>query len=330
MAELTPAIKHTPEQARGSQAGPQAGRAVDAESAPSPPGLANAQFAASAAPGGARPPVPPLPPWQLLRLQSSAGNHAIAEVLSRQYQRTTVQRSAGPLRTSAPLAHDFSEQPSAAEPEVSTVARAEVPHAAEPVAPLVMRSTVVQRSIGDAILGKVADWAKEIPGYPLLTVILGKDPISGATVERNAMNVVHGILSIVPGGNKIFENLQQSGALERFFDWVNGEIPKLGLSFESIKQLFSNAWHALSVTDLLDPLGAWNKVKGIFGPTLGRIKDFAIDAGKKVLEFILEGVLKLAGPLGEQVMAMLKKGADVFNKIVQDPIGFLGNLLTAV
>ncbi len=60
------------------------------------------------------------------------------------------------------------------------------------------------------------------------------------------------------------------------------------------------------------------------------MKNFAIDAGKKVLEFILEGVLKLAGPLGAQVMALLKKGGDIFNKIVEDPVGFLGNLLKAV
>ena len=47
---------------------------------------------------------------------------------------------------------------------------------------------------------------------------------------------------------------------------------------------------------------------------------------KKVLELILEGVLKLAGPLGEQLMAILKKGGEVFNKIVEDPIACLRNL----
>jgi hypothetical protein len=243
-------------------------------------------------------------------MQRSAGNHAVAGLISRQYPRSAV--GVPPVI----------EQPRPVEPAAQETSVA--------AAPTVQRNSVVQRSIGDSILETVSGWAKEIPGYHLMTLILGRDPISGAAVERNAMNVAHGILSIVPGGNKTFENLQQSGALERFFDWVSGEFGKLGLTFDSIKQLFKQAWDALSVTDLLEPSDAWNKVKGIFGPPLGRIKDFAIAAGKKVLEFILEGVLKLAGPLGEQVMALLKKGGDIFNKIVEDPIGFLGNLLKAV
>jgi hypothetical protein len=186
----------------------------------------------------------------VLRLQRAAGNQQVAQLLSRKYQNGIVHRSAAANGT-----HDT--------------------HAVEASPPVQRQASspvVVQRFIGGAILNKVAGWAKEIPGYHLLTLILGKDPISGAEVERNAMNVARGILSIVPGGNKIFENLQQSGALERFFQWVSGEFATLGLSFASIKELFSKAWDALGATDLLDPAGAWNKVKAIFGPPLTRIK----------------------------------------------------------
>jgi hypothetical protein len=317
MAEFAPAAEHDANKLKPSQASPAG---ADGKLEAGVADVDSANLASIAAPNG-RPPAPRAPASQLLRMQRSAGNQAVAGLLRRQTQKSVVRPPVAPSNgTLAAPPSGASEL--VAEPAAQ--AESGVP------APPVMRSTLIQREFGDSVLGTVAGWANEIPGYHLMTLILGRDPISGATVERNATNVVHGILSIVPGGNKTFENLQQSGALDRFFDWVSGEIGKLGLSFESIKQLFKQAWDALSVTDLLEPSEAWNKVKGIFGPPLGRIKDFALDAGKKVLEFIVEGVLKLAGPLGEQVMALLRKGADIFNKIVEDPIGFLGNLLKAV
>jgi hypothetical protein len=320
MAEFAPAAEHDANKLKPRQASPAGTDGKLEAGASAVAGLDSANLASVGAPNG-RPPAPRAQASQLLRMQRSAGNQAVAGLLRRQTRKSVVRPPVAP--SNGTLAAPPS---SASELVAEPSAQAESGVAEPPV----MRSTLVQRDFGDSVLGTVAGWAKEIPGYHLMTLILGKDPISGATVERNATNVVHGILSIVPGGNKTFENLQQSGALDRFFEWVSGEIGKLGLSYDSIKQLFKQAWDALSVTDVFEPSEAWNKVKGIFGPPLGRIKDFALDAGKKVLEFIVEGVLKLAGPLGEQVMALLRKGADIFNKIVEDPIGFLGNLLKAV
>src|SRR3712207_7447010 len=50
----------------------------------------------------------------------------------------------------------------------------------------------IQRLFGwlrERALGKLAQWAKRIPGFDLLTVILGKDPITDEPVERNAINL---------------------------------------------------------------------------------------------------------------------------------------------
>ena len=73
--------------------------------------------------------------------------------------------------------------------------------------------------------------AKQLPGYPLLILILGKDPISDAPVQRNATNVIRGLLSLVPNGDNIFNNLQQSGSLQKAFGWFNGEVTKLNLTW---------------------------------------------------------------------------------------------------
>ena len=179
-------------------------------------------------------------------------------------------------------------------------------------------------------LGKIASWARAVPGYPLLTVILGRDPITNTVVERNAVNLIHGFLSLIPGGNTLFQNLEKSGTFERTFAWINAQITTLNLTWSMIKGLFRRAWHTLSRSDFFQPWKAWEKIKKIFGPPIGRIIRFARAFGTKVFQFIFEGFLMLAGPAGQQVLAVIKKAGNLFFTIIQNPIAFIGNLIGAM
>ncbi len=176
-------------------------------------------------------------------------------------------------------------------------------------------------------LDRVVQWVKRIPGYDLVTVILGKDPISGKPVERNAVNVIRGLVSLIPGGHDMFENLQKAGTIQRAFEWFNAEIGRLNLTWESIKALIRQFWDAFSIWH---PIRSIERIGEIFGPVLERLVNFAVTAGKKILEFIFEGVLSLAGSLGKQIVGIIRKAGDVFSLIVKDPIGFLKNLVQAV
>ncbi|VVB91106.1 Uncharacterised protein [uncultured archaeon] len=196
---------------------------------------------------------------------------------------------------------------------------------------------VIQRGLLDylgdpkeKLLEKAAQWVDNIPGFYLLTVILGKNPVTDKPVERNAINLIRGFLGLVPGGEAIFQNLQKSGAIDQAFAWLNDQIAKLNLTWDYIKSLFRQAWDALSATDIFSPGKAIEKIKAVFGPPLERIKNFAVAVGKKIAEFIFEGVLKLAGPLGTRVLEIVKKAGDVLSTIIHDPIGFVGNLIQAV
>ena len=177
------------------------------------------------------------------------------------------------------------------------------------------------------ILSPVARLASSIPGYPLLTVIIGKDPISEAPVERNATNLIRGVLSLIPKGQEFFNNLQQSGAIDKAFNWFNEQIAKLNLTWETIKGLFKRVWDSLSITDLVSPSSAFEKIKNVFGEPIGRIKDFAINAGTKVMEFVFEGVM---GAGGTRVMEIIRRAGGVFNTIISDPVKFIGHLVGAV
>jgi len=193
----------------------------------------------------------------------------------------------------------------------------------------------VQRGLFDAIanprqaaLGALANFARNVPGYHLLTLVLGRDPITDQTVERTPKTVFQAVLSLVPGGNLIFQNLDESGAIDKAFAWLDEQFAQLGLGWEAIKDLFRRAWEALSITDLLNPFGAWEKLKAIFLGPINRIKNFVVSIGQKVMEFIFEGVLEKLG--GGQVLALLKRAGSAFMLIVKDPIGFLGNLINGV
>ena len=221
------------------------------------------------------------------------------------------------------------------------------PLAVSPVAPRIQRSwwDRVTEAVGGAIssigelagaaknrvLGQLAQWAKRIPGFDLLTVILGKDPISDQPVERNATNLIRGVLGLLgQTGLTMFENLQKSGAIDRAFEWFDTEISKLNLTWEYIKGLFRTAWDALSISDIADPANALAKLAQIFGPTLARLVNFASAAGRKVLEFVFEGALSLAGGFGTRVLGIIRRAGAVFSTIINDPIKFIGNLVAAV
>jgi hypothetical protein len=181
----------------------------------------------------------------------------------------------------------------------------------------------------DAALNFIKDKAKLVPGYDLLSFILGKDPITQQPVERTALNLIKGLVSLVPGGSAMFENIQKAGVLQKIADWFGTEVEKLNLSWASIRALFEQAWNALSASDILSPSTAWEKIKKIFGPPLGRLVDFAVSAGKKLLEFIFEGAIALGGGAAQQVLGFFRRVQSVFGLIVADPVKFFANLVSA-
>jgi hypothetical protein len=259
----------------------------------------------------------------VLRMQQVQGNRAVSRLIQTAVQRNEQNQDG------------LEEEPRPVDPaptaEIPTPPPGVPPGTPPPPAPNGgPPGALVQRSAGDAILGRIASFARNIPGYALLTVALGRDPISGATVERNAPNLIRGVLSLVPGGAAMFDNLQQSGAIDRAFAWFNAEINQLGLTYDNIRATFRRALDSLSGWDILNPIGAIQRVVGVFTPMLAALRTFAAAAGRKVLEFIFEGVLTMAGPLGQQVLGIVHRGGDVFSAIIRNPVGFVGNLVRAV
>lgn len=227
-----------------------------------------------------------------------------------------------------------------ADPGVARTSAAAPDLGGQPAAPTTVQRGILDDVTGaaaglaagarDSVLQSVAGWARRMPGYELLCTVLGRDVVAGTPVPRSASAIVNGVLALVPRGDALRQQLQESRALERAGAWFEEEVPKLGLTWDAVRGLFTRAWDALSATDLLDPEGAWNRLRGIFGPPLARLRDFAVGSVTKVAELVFEGVMTMTGSLGGQVMGIVRRAGGVFQQILADPVAFAGNLVAAV
>jgi len=190
--------------------------------------------------------------------------------------------------------------------------------------------TKVYLVVRDLVLKSVGEWAQKQKGYPLLTMALGRDPVTGEEVKPTLKGVIFAVLDLVDGGDKIKENLEKSKTIEKAATWFKTEFLKLKLTWEGIKALFREAWDAFKVADLLNPKLLLEKMWGIFGPSVTRLLTFLVAVAKKILEFIFEGAMLIAGPIGLQIVGIVRKIGDTFNRIVDDPVAFVGHLIDAV
>ncbi len=172
--------------------------------------------------------------------------------------------------------------------------------------------------------GKAEGWARQVPGYTLMTVLVGKTLISGITVPMTATNLLGGLFGLVPGGTIIFDRLNETHAIENAFDWVKTRLSDLNITWDRFSALLSKAMDAVASWSPLENL------KALFKPLVDDILTFVKDVTQKVLEFVIKGALKLAGPYADQVWAVIEKARGTLNLILEDPIAFAKNLISAI
>ncbi|MBN1655974.1 MAG: DUF4157 domain-containing protein [Deltaproteobacteria bacterium] len=190
-------------------------------------------------------------------------------------------------------------------------------------------------AVGEKAFSLIKRWAisalktmaQEFSGYPLLTVVLGKDPITQEAVPRTADNFIKGFMALVPGGVDKYEDLKKAGTVDKTLEWLNGAVARLGLSWKDIVELFRQAWSSLTIDDLIKPEAALKRIIDLFAAPVSRIIDFAAEVGLKVVEFIFAGVM---GTAGERVLSIINRSKETFQTILNDPIAFARNLMTAL
>ncbi|SHM98920.1 eCIS core domain-containing protein [Flavobacterium pectinovorum] len=142
-----------------------------------------------------------------------------------------------------------------------------------------------------AIPGFIKDNVRHIPGYTLLTVVAGYDPLNDVNVDRNAINLIEGFMGLIPFGTAIFDKLQEYGIIDRVFDWVNNRLSELGLSMDALLKLVKDAWDESSVTTFIDV------ARTKFNELVHRVTTFATSLVDQVITWIKEALIGVAEPL---------------------------------
>lgn len=184
----------------------------------------------------------------------------------------------------------------------------------------------VLKFIKDALINRLVAYARTVRGYPLLTVLLGKDPFSGKEVERNTANIVRGFMSLMENGEQQYQEMEQTGAIARLTERVENAIATLNFTWEYVRGLFTTAWESFSLADLAAPIEAFRRLIGIFGEPLMRLIGFVATMIRLVIEVVME-VMNF--PIGT-IRNIITRAMEAIENIKRDPIGFLMNLLRAV
>lgn len=166
------------------------------------------------------------------------------------------------------------------------VQRAET--AVETVAIQQREPTLLQRLGLSDILDGLADLAANVPGYTLLTLILGRNPINMRAVERNATNLLRAFMGLIPGGEILFQVLQSYGVIRRMGEWVQTQSAAMGLTFQGIRDAFTRFTDSLGLSDLFSPSGVWRRAQDIFAPTITRIRTFVTGLISQAITWLKE------------------------------------------
>ena len=177
--------------------------------------------------------------------------------------------------------------------------------------------------IKDALLSRLSAFARNTRGYPLITVILGRDPFTQKVIPRTIENIIKGFFSLMENGEQKFKKLKQSGAIGQMTSWMSGAIERLGITWDYIVGLFKTAWDRLSIDALAKPVNAFIGIVKLFTPPIQRLLNFVVEVIKKVIGILLQ-IMNFPVNL---ISSIFEKTVSVFGLIKSDPIGFIKNLL---
>ncbi|MFI2758902.1 DUF4157 domain-containing protein [Streptomyces echinatus] len=180
--------------------------------------------------------------------------------------------------------------------------------------------------VKQALIGPLGDRARRVTGFPLLTVIIGQEPFTGEPVPRNAENLIKGFITLLPGGDATYSQLAESGVIGQAAARIESEMARLGISADLIVNTFRGIWDTLSLDDLLDPLGAFQRILNQFGEPLARIVEFV----GVVLEVVVTLIIKMMNFPTELVGDIIGNVVQAIEDIKKDPVQFLLGMLQAL
>lgn len=157
----------------------------------------------------------------------------------------------------------------------------------------------VQRLGVQDALDYFADKAYNIPGFRMLTIVLGFNPINMRSTDRSAANILRALVELVPGGHLITQALDNHGVFAKAGAWIEQKLAILGDIGSEIISGLKSFINSLSWSDIFDLGGVWERAKRIFTDPIGRLISFAGSVVSEILKMVKDAILKPLAALAE-------------------------------
>jgi hypothetical protein len=178
------------------------------------------------------------------------------------------------------------------------------------------RPPAVQRLGVQDALDYFADRAHHIPGFRMLTLVLGFNPINRRSVARTPANFLRALIELVPGGAVITRALDNHGVINEAAEWVDRKVSELGDIGSQILDGLRRFIDSLSWSDIFDLGDVWDRAKRIFTDPVGRLISFGRGVVGELLAIVRRVILRPLAALAEGT-----RGYDLLKAVLgRDPI----------
>ena len=145
----------------------------------------------------------------------------------------------------------------------------------------------------------IAPKANAIPGFRLLALAQGQNPVDGSKVDRTPANLARAVIESSPGGIVITKALDSYGIIDQVGSWVSKEIEPLLHAIGSIADAVIAFAKTLGLDDFLHPDDAWERAKRIFTQPIANLINFGKGLIVGIVAFIKEAILMPVAKLAE-------------------------------
>ncbi|HMK25328.1 MAG TPA: DUF4157 domain-containing protein [Chitinophagaceae bacterium] len=154
------------------------------------------------------------------------------------------------------------------------------------------------------LLNEARDFVMAIPGYKALRVVLGSDPITGEEIERNGHNFIEAAFDIMPGGNLLYDKLNELGALDEAAQWIDNGIAAIEGLVRNVVTRVEAFWNGITLESLASPSQIFEDAGNIIHSTISSIVDYAVRAATELLEIVKRWLLtQVVGFIRERTTA---------------------------
>lgn len=139
----------------------------------------------------------------------------------------------------------------------------------------------------DWLLDKVRDFVMVIPGYTLLSYILGYDPITGRNINKTPITLLTAVLDIIPiGGSMVKWVLEYFEAINPVANWLFESVQRFSDLISRVETRFENFWNRLSISDVGNPERVMSDVANLFQSVVTDIISFVAEVGGDFLTMV--------------------------------------------